>query len=64
MRSDGEGPGLLGGILWFPFWHLYLSALWALFTLPASVSFPVKEEKDQGLLGLWEQKEEVQPAGC
>lgn len=38
--SDGEGPGLLVGILWFPFWHLFLSVLWALLTLPALVAFP------------------------
>lgn len=45
MWSDGEGPSLLVGILWFPFWHLFLSVLRALLTLPALVSFPVKEEE-------------------
>lgn len=42
--SDGEGPGLLAGILWFPPWHLFLSVLWVLLHLPALASFPVKEE--------------------
>lgn len=40
MWSDGEGPGLLIGILWFPFWHPFLSVLWALLIPPALVSFP------------------------
>lgn len=38
--SDGEGPGLLVGILWFPFWHLFLSVLWALLAHPALAAFP------------------------
>lgn len=45
MRSEGEGPGLLAGILWFPFWHLLLSVLWAPLTPPAFVSVPVTEEE-------------------
>ena len=40
--SGGEGPGPLVAILWFPFWHLLLSVLWALLTLPALVAFAVK----------------------
>lgn len=50
MWSDGEGPSLLVGILWFPFWHLFLSVLRALLTPPILVSFPVKEEEGQALL--------------
>lgn len=45
MWSDGEGSSLLVEILWFPLWHLFLSVLWALLTLPVLVSFPVKEEE-------------------
>lgn len=45
MWSDGEGPALLVGTLWFPFWHLLLSVLWVLLTLPALASSAVKEEE-------------------
>lgn len=45
MRSEGEGPGLLAGILWFPSWHLFLAVVWAPRTPPAFGSFPVTEEE-------------------
>lgn len=43
--SGGEGPGPLVAILWFPFWHLLLSVLWALLTLPTLVSSAIKTER-------------------
>lgn len=50
--SDGEGPGLLAGILWFLSWHLFSSVLWGLLTLPALTSLPAEkgEQKKKVIL--------------
>lgn len=52
MRSAGEGPGLLAGILRFPSWRLSSSVLWAPRTPPAFGSFPATEEEGWAFLGL------------
>ena len=64
MWSGGEGPGLLVAILWFPFWHLLLSVLGALLTLPILVSFAVKMEGEHAYVCGGGGRKEGGLAGC